>query len=199
MKNALGTKGKILTAAGRLFAEQGYFGTSMSDIASEAGIGKSALYYYFESKEELCKKLMQRSFSELERDLKQAVKESLTPFDALSQIILILLNFRTKHPEINLLSSFTGDNDKNKNEPIIQYIVEMRASIHKLIRELIKEIGMTRRRDCKFMYVFSASLLGFVFGPFVPKEMNREKLAEQLTRYSLTTSKYKFRGILNKV
>lgn len=157
----------------------------MDDIAGEVGIGKSALYYYFRSKEELCKKLMRRNFSVLEKDLRQAVKESETPFDALFQMILALLDFRIKHPEINLLTSLTGGS--NEKEPIIQYAVKMRTSILKLIRELIEEIEITRRRSRKFRYIFSASLLGFILGPFVPKEMGSKELAEQLTRYSLTS------------
>lgn len=173
-----------MATAGRLFAERGYFGTSMSDIAHEVGIGKSALYYYFESKEDLCKKLMRKNLSILKKDLRQAVKGSVTPFDTLFQIILVLLEFRIKHPEINLLTSFTeGGNEK---EPISQYIAKKRVSVLKLIREPIEEIDLTKRRSCKFRNVFSASLLGFIFGPFVPKEMSSKELARQLTRYSLT-------------
>lgn len=186
MSKTSGTEDKILITAGRLFAQRGYFGTSMDDIASEVGIGKSALYYYFESKEELCKKLMQKNLSALKKDIRRAVKQDTTPFDTLFQVILVLLDFRIKHPEISLLTSLTGGRDEK--EPIVQYIVEMRTTVIKLIRELTEEIDITRRRDCKFRNVFSASLLGFIFGPFVPteKEVNSRELARQLTRYSLT-------------
>lgn len=187
MNKTSSTESKILTTAGRLFAEEGYFGTSMNNIANEVGIGKSALYYYFESKEGLCKKLMRRDLSVLEKDLKKAVKKGVTPFDGLFQIILVLLSFRIEHPEIVLLTSFTGGIDEKK--PIVRYIVEMRVSVLKLIREIIEEMDITRRRSRKFIYVFSASLLGFLFSPFVPKEMDSKELAKQLTKYSLTTSK----------
>ena len=44
---------KILLAAEVVFAEKGYAGTSMADIARHAGLPRSNLHYYFTAKEEL--------------------------------------------------------------------------------------------------------------------------------------------------
>ncbi|QRR02425.1 TetR/AcrR family transcriptional regulator [Dyadobacter sandarakinus] len=46
-------RNKILAGADRLFRENGLAKTTMEDIAREAGKGKSTLYYYFSSKEEI--------------------------------------------------------------------------------------------------------------------------------------------------
>lgn len=46
-------KQAIKDAARRVFAKWGLNKTTMEDIASEAGKGKSTLYYYFKSKEEI--------------------------------------------------------------------------------------------------------------------------------------------------
>ena len=43
----------ILRAAVACFAHRGYYGTTMEEIAAEAGIAKGAAYVYFESKEAL--------------------------------------------------------------------------------------------------------------------------------------------------
>ena len=42
---------RILRAAVACFARQGYYGTTMEEIAAEAGIAKGAAYVYFQSKE----------------------------------------------------------------------------------------------------------------------------------------------------
>jgi AcrR family transcriptional regulator len=42
---------RILRAAVACFARQGYYGTTMEEIAAEAGIAKGAAYVYFPSKE----------------------------------------------------------------------------------------------------------------------------------------------------
>lgn len=44
---------KILLAAEKVFAEKGYAGTSMSNIAEEAELPRSNLHYYFSTKDEL--------------------------------------------------------------------------------------------------------------------------------------------------
>jgi TetR/AcrR family transcriptional repressor of nem operon len=47
------TREKILQAAGALFHEFGYNGTSVQDIVRKAGVPKGSFYNYFKSKEEL--------------------------------------------------------------------------------------------------------------------------------------------------
>ncbi len=47
------TRGRILTAAERLFAEQGYRSVSMPQIAKASGITAGAIYKHFASKEDL--------------------------------------------------------------------------------------------------------------------------------------------------
>jgi AcrR family transcriptional regulator len=46
-------KSLIIEAAAKVFANRGYSGTLMADIAAEAGIGKGTIYEYFPSKEDL--------------------------------------------------------------------------------------------------------------------------------------------------
>ena len=43
----------IINTAKQLFIEKGYTDTSMSDIASRAGINRSTLHYYFRTKDRM--------------------------------------------------------------------------------------------------------------------------------------------------
>lgn len=49
----------MLDVAAKLFAERGFAGTNLQDIADELGISRPALYYYFKSKEEILASLVQ--------------------------------------------------------------------------------------------------------------------------------------------
>ena len=54
------TKERILETALELFAQSGYLGTSMSDIAKELGITKGALYKHYSSKQEILDSIVER-------------------------------------------------------------------------------------------------------------------------------------------
>lgn len=54
------TKERILETALELFAQRGYLGTSMSDIAARLGITKAALYKHYAGKQEILDRIVQR-------------------------------------------------------------------------------------------------------------------------------------------
>lgn len=54
------TKERILEAALELFAQRGYLGTSMSDIAGQLKITKGALYKHYASKQEILDSIVER-------------------------------------------------------------------------------------------------------------------------------------------
>jgi len=49
----MSTKQRLSTQAARLFAERGYHGTSVSDLAAALGIHKSSVYAHIDTKEDL--------------------------------------------------------------------------------------------------------------------------------------------------
>ena len=55
----------IMDAALEQFASEGYYATTISQIANHAGISKGLLYNYFESKEALLIAILQRSVMEI--------------------------------------------------------------------------------------------------------------------------------------
>lgn len=54
------TKERIMESALALFAQRGYMGTSMSDIAKQLGITKAALYKHYASKQEILDRIVER-------------------------------------------------------------------------------------------------------------------------------------------
>ena len=54
------TKKRILETALELFAQRGYLGTSMSDIAQQLGITKAALYKHYTGKQEILDQIVER-------------------------------------------------------------------------------------------------------------------------------------------
>lgn len=61
MKMAPTTKSKILEISIALFAQNGFAETSIRDIAKEADIKSSSIYYYFESKDDILYEILDMS------------------------------------------------------------------------------------------------------------------------------------------
>ncbi|WP_327086696.1 TetR/AcrR family transcriptional regulator [Nonomuraea sp. NBC_01738] len=59
------TRTRILSAAQRLFAERGYAGTSLADIAAEVGLTKTAVAYHFHPKTSLASELVAPAADEM--------------------------------------------------------------------------------------------------------------------------------------
>ena len=70
---------RVLDAALELFAEHGFEGTSLQQIADRLGVTKAAVYYHFRTKDELLASIVAPAFDELDALLGAA--ESL-PGDA---------------------------------------------------------------------------------------------------------------------
>lgn len=69
---------KILSGADKLFQKYGLTKTTMEDIAKEAGKGKSTLYYYFKSKEEIFDAIIQEEKERFFGIIQTAVAEAPT-------------------------------------------------------------------------------------------------------------------------
>ncbi len=88
---------RILSAAERVFAESGYGGGSISQIAAAAGLPKSNVVYYFASKEALYRQVVSDIF-EIWREAANAISESSDPIPALSDYIDTKLDLARARP-----------------------------------------------------------------------------------------------------
>lgn len=60
------TREQIQSVALRLFVERGYDGTSLREIAERLGVTKAALYYHFQSKEQILASLIEDFLGQLD-------------------------------------------------------------------------------------------------------------------------------------
>lgn len=70
------TRGRILHASLKLFAEYGFHGTSIRDIANAVGINSATLYAHYPAKSEILAELVLVGHRELHRQLQRAVIEA---------------------------------------------------------------------------------------------------------------------------
>src|SRR5262245_19724963 len=87
------TRGRILRAALRQFAECGYEGASVQAIVDAARVTKPTLYYYFRSKAGLYQALIDWAHDERYRLMKQAVQQSNSLAGQLTEFLAALFEF----------------------------------------------------------------------------------------------------------
>lgn len=101
------TEERILAAALALFARKGFEGTSIREIASDAGITTASLYHYMGTKEDLLVEIMER---ELGRVIREA-GETLGAFDSSEQKLAALVQLHVAVHGIRQLPSLVVDTE----------------------------------------------------------------------------------------
>lgn len=78
----------VLDAAAALFAERGFGGTNLQDVADALGMSRPGLYYHFASKEKLLEALIEEVTLSAEHKLQEIVVETdRDPEDALRLVV----------------------------------------------------------------------------------------------------------------
>jgi AcrR family transcriptional regulator len=85
-------KAAILEAAERVFQKWGLNKTTMEDIAGEAGKGKSTLYYYYKSKEEIFDAVVTKQLNYLLLKAKESTFEAESAKEKIKKYIVALMN-----------------------------------------------------------------------------------------------------------
>nr|WP_315174354.1 TetR family transcriptional regulator [uncultured Flavobacterium sp.] len=82
----------ILEVAELLFAEKGFDGTSIRNIAKEAKINIAMVSYYFGSKERLLESLIFYRTSDLKNQLENLLHEDIEPIEKINKLIELYIN-----------------------------------------------------------------------------------------------------------
>jgi AcrR family transcriptional regulator len=98
-RDAERTRAEILDVAGREFADRGYAGARVDEIAARTRTTKRMIYYYFTSKENLFVEVLVRSYSVVRAAEKQVDVEGLDPREALRRVAVLTFDHHESHPE----------------------------------------------------------------------------------------------------
>ncbi len=101
------TQNRIMQAALRLFAEQGYNAAGVAEICLAAGVSKGAFYHHFPGKNALFVALLETWLEELDQRLEAIANEPAAFPDMLMQMAdMIGEVFNTYHSQIPMLFEF---------------------------------------------------------------------------------------------
>ena len=93
------TKADILAVAFKEFADNGYSGARVDEIADRTRTSKRMIYYYFESKDGLYKAVLAEYYQRLRGAERTLHLEDREPLDALRELVGFTFDYHSAHPE----------------------------------------------------------------------------------------------------
>lgn len=105
-KGAKGTPLSVLSAALRLFAQRGFGGTSVRDVAAEAGVQPATMYAHYPSKQHLLAELVRLGHEEHHRRLRAALLEcGADPAEQLAALVKAHIRMHCEHPMLAVVAN----------------------------------------------------------------------------------------------
>jgi len=129
---------QILEAAENLFAQKGFDGTSVRDIAEEAGVNLAMISYYFGSKEKLFEAMFAYRAGAYRLQIENILqKKELGPMERINLLADQYIDKFTRQQCFHRV--MVREQMAEKNEFITQQINELKTRNQAMIRELIAE------------------------------------------------------------
>ena len=118
------TETRIISSAEKLFFQKGKAGTSMQDIADDAGINRTLLNYYFRSKEQLFEAVYRKAMSSFIPNLAKVLHSDMPIEDFVPFLIDTIIDAMIENPQI----------------PI--FVLQELSSTPERMPQIIKEMGI---------------------------------------------------------
>lgn len=134
---SLVTIAQILDSAQQLFVNKSYDDITMAEIAQEANVTKGAIYYHFNSKEELFLCMMERYLENLQTLLKEPVEQTGTARERLANLTALYFGLPSAEQRVvQLVRRESNRFEEDMREKIITaYQKALPDQIEMIIRE----------------------------------------------------------------
>ncbi|MBL8580704.1 MAG: TetR family transcriptional regulator, partial [Rhizobiaceae bacterium] len=98
-RDAAATRAALLSTAIREFADKGFAGARVDEIASRAGVNKQLLYHHFGNKDDLYRAALEAVYSEIREKEKALHLGDLPPLEAMRTLVGYSFDYLVAHPE----------------------------------------------------------------------------------------------------
>jgi TetR/AcrR family transcriptional regulator len=186
MDKTQNTEDKIVEAAKTVFIQKGMDGARMQEIATEAGINKALLHYYFRTKAKLFEKIFSLVFKDIFEVLEMAVMNELSFEQFLEQFITEYIALLKRKPYI---PQFVIHEINRNPERIIELMKNSsfdKRQLFKLIEQAAEEKII---RPIPPVHLIT-NILSLCLFPFVAKPI--------ITGFALDGDKEKYKTYINE-
>jgi AcrR family transcriptional regulator len=178
----------IVGIARRIFTRYGFRKTTMEEIASATQMGKSSVYYYFKSKQEIFRTVVEFEAIMLKERLNRIISKNSSPSERLKAYIL----FRLHHVR-TLENFYAALNEETLSH--MDFILEIRRNFEIEEQEMVSKIledgmeqGVFQLSSSKIGAIAISTMMKGLEVPLLLDEAHRtdrEELLEDLIRVLL--------------
>jgi len=175
-------KDHIVSIATHIFSKFGFKKTTIDDIAQKLGKGKSSIYYYFKSKEEIYKEVINREMDILTGEIQRKVMDTSDhPTEKLRNYVLTRMQYLQELVNFNEALR----NDYLRNFAFVEKIREKYdQQEHNMVRQILQE-GVDQDdfnlKDLDFAAMtFVTAMKGLELALFIKNEYSMDELKERL-------------------
>lgn len=178
---ALSTREAIIVEARRCFAEHGYEGTSLNEIAEAVGIRRPSLLHHFPSKEAIYSEVFTISLAEWSLRVEDAVDRGLEGWQKVDLVITTGFRFFMENPEfVRIISREALDDGANLG---IDLGAALRPFLQRAMGWFEHEIaeGRFRRVDTEQLLITGYSIMFGYFSeaPFLSSLLGRDPMSPE--------------------
>ncbi len=176
---------EIIAAALDSFAERGFAGTRLDDIAARAGVTRGTLYLYFSSKEELFKAVVRQSIVPIIARGEEMVAHSREPAAELLSKLLLSIPAAVAGSPVSAIPKLVISEARNFPDLAQFYLEEVVRRGRRLLKSIVArgvERGEFRPVDTDYIFycVMSPILLAMLwkhsFEPYDGKRLDPQAL-----------------------
>ena len=134
-KNTRNTRSRIVSAAWKLFYEQGYGDTTVEEIVEESGTSKGSFYHYFSGKDALLSSLSDL-FDDKYQELIPTLEEDMDSFDKLMYLNQELFLMIDNSVSLDLVARMYSSQLVTAGE---KHLMDHNRLYYKLLRQIVSE------------------------------------------------------------
>lgn len=168
---------EVLEAAGALFAERGFAGTSIRDIGERVGLLGGSLYHYIKSKEALFVKVHDMALQMGENRIRAAIADLDDPWKRLEVACITMLDVQLDPNSLTLPLM----NDFQSVPPAVrEKLILKRDAFETLFTKLVADLPLDPAIDRSVYRLLLLTLLNNVAGWYRKGRLSPEDIGRQI-------------------
>jgi AcrR family transcriptional regulator len=170
---------ELLAVACRIFAEKGFDGASLQDIADEFGVLKGSLFHYIQSKDELLYEIIEGVYTAAQVAVWSHAVQDSPAAERLRRVIAAYVEYVTSH--LDAVTVWLHDFKalpEQQRETIRRYEERDRRQLLELIEQAQREGGIRSSVDAGLASLALLGAMNWVHRWFRPRGLNGREIGD---------------------